>query len=264
MTSEVDKLLELLSKLPSRLPESVIDQLIKKLDEQGQDNLRGNLHTMTATPASRQLLLSLDDLWLKCPEFSNLAMSAALRSAQLVDARLTNAQNIKIIWTGPATEAVPLRRTEQALKEVIDEATSSLLIVSFVTYKVDEIMDSLKQARDRGVALQMVYETEKASGGKLSFDQIDKIQALIPGANIYTWPLPKRPTNKSGRPGTIHAKCAVADRQKALISSANLTEFALELNMELGVLISGGFVARAIADHFQELISRGILEPIDF
>jgi len=40
--------------------------------------------------------------------------------------------------------------------------------------------------------------------------------------------------------GSLHVKCAVADASVALISSANLTDYTMSLNMELGVLVKGG------------------------
>ena len=42
-----------------------------------------------------------------------------------------------------------------------------------------------------------------------------------------------------GRLGSLPAKVAVADGATLLISSANFTEYAMTLNMELGVLIRG-------------------------
>ena len=47
----------------------------------------------------------------------------------------------------------------------------------------------------------------------------------------YRWPLERRPRDDEGRHGSLHAKCAVADRELLLISSANLTHYALSLNM---------------------------------
>ena len=44
----------------------------------------------------------------------------------------------------------------------------------------------------------------------------------------------------------MHVKAAVADSRIAFLSSANLTEAALERNMELGVLIRGGHLPAAI------------------
>jgi phosphatidylserine/phosphatidylglycerophosphate/cardiolipin synthase-like enzyme len=43
------------------------------------------------------------------------------------------------------------------------------------------------------------------------------------------------------------------------VSSANLTEQAFRLNMELGVLIGGTRHPRDVEEHFAELASSGIL-----
>ncbi|MNC98119.1 hypothetical protein D3C83_159870 [compost metagenome] len=60
----------------------------------------------------------------------------------------------------------------------------------------------------------------------------------------------------------MHAKCLVADRGRAMVSSANLTDYALEANMELGLLVEEAIGAR-LAEHFDQLIVRGelILAP---
>jgi phosphatidylserine/phosphatidylglycerophosphate/cardiolipin synthase-like enzyme len=57
----------------------------------------------------------------------------------------------------------------------------------------------------------------------------------------------------------MHVKAAVADSQVAFLSSANLTEAALERNMELGVLIRGGNMPRAIDQLIDSLIESGAL-----
>ena len=38
----------------------------------------------------------------------------------------------------------------------------------------------------------------------------------------------------------MHAKAAIADKRAALATSANLTGHALDLNMELGLIVRGG------------------------
>ena len=44
----------------------------------------------------------------------------------------------------------------------------------------------------------------------------------------------------------MHVKAAVADSKVAFLTSANLTDAALERNMELGVLIRGGNLPSSI------------------
>jgi cardiolipin synthase A/B len=60
----------------------------------------------------------------------------------------------------------------------------------------------------------------------------------------------------------MHAKCAVADEELLFISSANLTGYALALNMELGLLVRGGPLPAAVWTHFQRLIEGGVMELV--
>ncbi len=55
---------------------------------------------------------------------------------------------------------------------------------------------------------------------------------------------------------------AVADGRALLISSANLTEFAMTLNMEMGLLLWGGEWPSRVEQHFDHLIRQSILQPL--
>jgi phosphatidylserine/phosphatidylglycerophosphate/cardiolipin synthase-like enzyme len=57
----------------------------------------------------------------------------------------------------------------------------------------------------------------------------------------------------------LHAKCALADGDRLLVSSANFTTSALSLNMELGVLVEGGDMPREVEEHFETLMRDGVL-----
>jgi phosphatidylserine/phosphatidylglycerophosphate/cardiolipin synthase-like enzyme len=60
----------------------------------------------------------------------------------------------------------------------------------------------------------------------------------------------------------MHAKAAVADSRIAFLTSANLTDAALERNMELGVLIRGGALPAAIDRLIDALVERGELQSV--
>jgi len=75
---------------------------------------------------------------------------------------------------------------------------------------------------------------------------------------VYAWPMAERAKDGRGRHGTLHAKFAVADRQRLLVSSANLTEFAFNLNIELGVLLTGGSAPAEAAAHLDRMIQLGV------
>jgi phosphatidylserine/phosphatidylglycerophosphate/cardiolipin synthase-like enzyme len=79
---------------------------------------------------------------------------------------------------------------------------------------------------------------------------------------VYVWPRDKRPTDAAGRYGSLHAKCTVADTDAILISSANLTAYALALNMELGLLVRGGDLPGRVVGHLRRLVGEGVLVPV--
>jgi phosphatidylserine/phosphatidylglycerophosphate/cardiolipin synthase-like enzyme len=156
-----------------------------------------------------------------------------------------------------------MRRTDQALLQVINSAKQSLLIVSFAVYKIPAIATAIVNSARRGVAIRICVEAPEPSGQKMAYDTIRALGSdVAQRAAIYVWPSDQRLTDSSGNAGVLHAKCAVADRQLLFISSANLTDHAMNLNMELGVLIQSDQHADTVVAQFEQLIAQGILRRI--
>ncbi|MGH7880454.1 MAG: phospholipase D-like domain-containing protein, partial [Candidatus Binataceae bacterium] len=98
--------------------------------------------------------------------------------------------------------------------------------------------------------------------GEQTYDPLVALRGLAEGISVYHWPYPKRPLVGPGtKRGFIHVKAAVADERVAMISSANLTAYALYANMELGLVVRGDAIPERIARHFRQLIRDGVLEP---
>ena len=66
---------------------------------------------------------------------------------------------MELVWTGPDVGVVPLRRTEQALLQVIDSATRRATVVSYAVYHIPRICEALVRAADRGVSINVIIET---------------------------------------------------------------------------------------------------------
>ncbi|SYZ72212.1 Phospholipase D/Transphosphatidylase (fragment) [Candidatus Zixiibacteriota bacterium] len=113
------------------------------------------------------------------------------------------------------------------------------------------------------MSVKIIIETEKDSHGRLKADGLNEILGSgIQIADVYVWPESERPSSDKGYTGVLHAKCSVADSRVALISSANLTEAAMDLNMEMGIVIRGSEVPSIIHDHFNSLISKGVISRV--
>lgn len=189
------------------------------------------------------------------PELSHalLAASAASREER-------QRQQLELVWSGPGLTSSTLRSTGPALLELIESARETVYIVTFAAYKVPAVADALAAAERRGVRVVFVLESDEGNGGKVDFDPLPHLRASgLQRTEVYMWPLEHRLRDNRGRFGTLHAKFAVADRVKLLVSSANLTEFAFNLNIELGVLVTGGHGPAEAVRHVDELIRLGVL-----
>jgi phosphatidylserine/phosphatidylglycerophosphate/cardiolipin synthase-like enzyme len=51
-------------------------------------------------------------------------------------------------------------------------------------------------------------------------------------------------------------------REAVFVTSANLTEAALERNIEVGLFVRDRALAASLSSHFQGLIDRGLLYPL--
>ena len=188
-------------------------------------------------------------------------LATAVRAAHGVATRLRTEQTIEIVWTGPMTQAVPLRRTREVLISIAREAKNALILVSFAAYRNDLLLAELAPAAERGVEVILILEDKENSKGKLSQEARDAFDQLGDAVAFYLWPAERRPAVGDGV-GSMHAKAVIADREIALVTSANLTGSGMAHNMELGLLIHGGSIPQRLEKHFRELIASAVLEPL--
>lgn len=181
-------------------------------------------------------------------------LAIALRTGFATALRTGRFGHQELLWTGPATATVPIRQTEQALIQVIQFAKRDLFIVSFVAYAVPTVMEALRDAQERNVVLNFLLEQSQEAGGMVSTDSMATLRAKLPAAHFHIW---KQVGNDA--PAAVHAKCAVADGELAMITSANLTGKAMNENMELGILLKGGPVSKQLSEHLHALITERII-----
>lgn len=214
------------------------------------------------SPEARSAIVDLLERWLReagvqAPELLAVALRVAASAAE----QSRTSERSELVWSGPAPQGFAFRRTDEALLELVRLAKHLLTLVTFAAYRIPEIRDALASAVSRGVEVRFVSESEDASGGRLTHDAARALGPdLASRVKCYEWPAERRPSNDRGHTGVLHAKCAVADREVLFVASANLTELALDLNMEMGILIRGGLLPRQAADHFDGLIREGVLQ----
>ena len=188
---------------------------------------------------------------------------AALKEAVVLTA--SEATPTEVVWSGPKVEGSYLRATRQVVQDIIAAAQTELLVVGYwLAGKEDhegiinDIIELIADAVTRGVKVTMVLDEGEKGYGKNNGDTLVSLwPKTVPLPQLLTWKIPADEKHLK-----LHAKVLLADRHDALVTSANLTMYALDRNMEMGVRIQG-IPSERIGQHFELLVHREVLVPYD-
>jgi phosphatidylserine/phosphatidylglycerophosphate/cardiolipin synthase-like enzyme len=195
--------------------------------------------------------------------WSSLELAAALTSSAHTAQTAQQELAVDLVWTGPSCSNLAIRRTDQVLLQLIRECQQEITLISFAVYKIPSIVEALTLALDRGVKLRILAETPDSGDGKIAFGlQSTFDSSILNRAEVLIWPKDKRPVDGAGKHGSLHVKGAIVDQEKLFVTSANLTEYALTLNMELGVLITNTAIAKQMISQLEKLVLEQIVVPL--
>lgn len=250
----MDELLDAIAALVTLVSPEKLQAIAVRIRSTDSNKAASMLSSVVGTPVASTVVEQLVVAW-QNTEVGAGELALMLLAASHVFTKSTAQQSTELVWTGPTTPFVSARRTEQALLQVINSAEHSLFITSFVAYDVSTIVKALNKAHDRGVRISMLLELSQEHGGSITFDAIAKMKNLAPTVSLYAW----RDKTSEFFDGRVHAKVAVADAMMCFITSANLTGYAMEKNMEAGVLISGGRIPKLLDEHLHSLINTKVV-----
>lgn len=250
----------LASSLPTGTAEAVADAILTS----GPMNLKAEISRRVPHHQHRDQALAFIDCW--CAEALDLdarVVAVALQAATLSEQKHRDSQSVELVWTGPDTGDTPFRRTEQAILQLLDSAQDRITLVSFAVYRIPNIANALVKAAQRGVKLTVIVETPDKLGGENEYSTLRALGSEVEAcSSVYFWPKDKRRLSETNKPGILHVKCAVADGEWLFLSSANLTQQAFTINMELGILVRGGTMPIRVEMQFERLLKLGQLIPI--
>jgi phosphatidylserine/phosphatidylglycerophosphate/cardiolipin synthase-like enzyme len=251
-------------RLAARLPGDVIDQAAIIISALEPAEARSRLADSIPHPHYRSLCLGFFQDWrAKASEITPSEVAIALRTAACAQRTREAEPTVEIVWTGPRCEIVPFRHTEQAILEVLNSAQSRILLVSYAVYAIPNIQDALVRAARRGVRITVVVETPDKLDVQNEYSTLNALgDDVARCSTVYFWPKENRKVDVSGKLGILHVKCVVGDGRWLFLSSANLTKYAFSLNMELGVLITGGTIPNDVVRAFDRLIDESELAKI--
>ena len=135
---------------------------------------------------------------------------------------------------------------DQAYRQLIDSATTSVLIANAYFVPTQRLAQSLAAAASRGVIVKVINNSLETNdipiittAGRVSYAPL-----MDAGVEIYEWH-----AEREGE-GTMHGKFAVVDSRVAVIGSYNLDPRSIGLNSEDVVLIHDERLAKEIEVHY--------------
>ena len=224
----MEKLLDAVAAVVCLISPEKVQAIAARIRRTEVDKVGSVLASIVGTSAALAVVEQLGEAW-KSVKVSADELASMLLAASHTLTKSTSEQTIELVWTGPTTPFVSTRRTEQALLQVINSAKKSLFITSFVAYDFSTIVKALK------------------------------MRTLVPKARLFAW----REKADEFSNGRVHAKVAVADSHSCFITSANLTGYAMEKNMEAGVLLTGGKTPESLYNHLVALVDLKFVVPLE-
>ncbi len=254
-------IIEAALKLAGKLPGDVVEQAAQIISAHDVADARSRIADSIPHPHYRSLCLGFFQDWrAKAPAVSPAEVAIALRTASCPQRSREADQAVEIVWTGPRSEEVSFRHTEQAILQVLNSAQSRILLVSYAVFSIPNIQEAVVRAAKRGAKITVVVETPDKLVVQNEYSTLQALgDDVARCSTVYYWKKENRKADASGKLGSLHVKCVVGDGRWLFLSSANLTKYAFSLNMELGLLVTGGNAPAQVETHFGKMINSGIL-----
>ena len=184
------------------------------------------------------------------------------------------ADRVELVWSGTEVVAGGSRDTAVVVQELFREARESVLIASYALdrgAKAEALFGALAARMDAEPALRVrlfvnVHRKHKDETAEavLLREFADAFRGEIwPGKRLpEVFYDPRSLAVDGATRACLHAKCIVVDEERALITSANFTEAAHVRNIEAGVVVADGLMARALKAQFDTLVDHGALRRL--
>lgn len=143
-----------------------------------------------------------------------------------------------------------IARTKEETLKLLSGAQKSIYLMGYwLTQHVDYVIKALEAATSRGVKIVILADSEKMFADPFLSAWDKKLKS----PSIYVFKASKLRT-ETGDGIKMHAKTIIVDDERMMVTSANLTHYALNENIEVGVLVSGRASVSAVSKMVNSLI----------
>jgi len=180
------------------------------------------------------------------------------------------ASRADLVWSGPDVRGLHARATRRVYEELLGAAVRSVWVSTYAFFDGPRAFEVLARRMDErsGLRVTLLLNIQRRRGDTRAADHL--VRAFADRLWASEWPGERRPRvlydpralELDGLGGVLHAKAVVADEEAVFVTSANLTEAALDRNIELGLLVRDRALAASVIGHFEALIDRCLLRPL--
>lgn len=175
-----------------------------------------------------------------------------------------------LVWSGPEVPGVNARNTRRVYEELLGSAERSIWVSTFAYYDGPRAFEVLARRMEEkpGIRVKLLLNIQRhRHDTTAASDLVLRFAAQLwekdwPGATRPAVFYDPRSLEPDKSQGILHAKAVVTDEETVFVTSANLTEHALDHNFELGLLVRDRALAASVASHFRELIRLELLRPL--
>lgn len=238
--------------------------------------LESGLLAAPYSPASIRSVLALPEgaeaVALALIDLQKLGIAGAAAAAWIrtVEQATERVPRPDLVWSGPEVPGLHARDTRRVYEELLGSAERSVWASTYAFFDGPRAFEVLAHRMSACAELRvtLLLNIQRKRGDTTAADQLarrftDRFWAT-------DWPGTVRPrvfydprALELDRPaGVLHAKAVVVDDEAVFVTSANLTEAALDRNIELGLLVRDRALAASVSSHFRSLIDNGLLRPL--
>lgn len=209
-----------------------------------------------------EALLELDRLGASGP-----ATAAYIRAVDRVGTRTPRPD---LVWSGPEVPGLHARDTRRVYEELLGSAKRSVWASTYAFFDGPRAFKVLAQRMDAlpDLRVTLLLNIQRKKGDTTASEHL--VRSFAEHFWKSDWPGKSRPKvyydpralEIDGPGGVLHAKAVVTDEETVFVTSANLTEAALDRNIEIGLLVRDHALAASVIGHFRGLIDRELLKQL--
>jgi hypothetical protein len=183
--------------------------------------------------------------------------------AETRDASADLGQAIDLILSGPEVPGIVISDTIATVRTLVAEATHEVVLVGYAIHNARSIFELLASRMSAQQMLKVIFcldISRRRGDTSLEFEIVRRFAIefrekhwpwlVFPDVYYDARSLSEDPLRRS----SLHAKCVITDRKRAIITSANFTEAAWRRNIEVGVLVRHEPLVARLAAYVDGLI----------